>query len=105
MEPPARPTLFERLSSLLTREPEDREQLLALLHSAFERSLLDADALSIIEGALSVSDIQVREVMVPRAQMDVVAISDTPEAIAEFVIEATHSRFPVIGANRDDVIG
>ncbi len=105
MEPLSRPSLFERLSALLTRAPEDREQLLELLHTAFERNLLDADALSIIEGALSVSDIQVREIMVPRAQMDVIAIGDTPEKIAEFVIEAAHSRFPAIGENRDDVVG
>ncbi|OIR06877.1 magnesium and cobalt efflux protein CorC [mine drainage metagenome] len=105
MEAPSRPTLFERLSALLTRAPEDREQLLELLHTAFERNLLDADALSIIEGALSVSDIQVREIMVPRAQMDVVDIAETPEKITEFAIEAAHSRFPVIGENRDDVVG
>ena len=105
MEPVTRPSLFERLSALLTRAPEDREQLLELLHTAFERNLLDADALSIIEGALSVSDIQVREIMVPRAQMDVIAIGDTPEKIAEFVIEAAHSRFPAIGEHRDDVVG
>ncbi len=105
MEAPNRPTLFERLSALLTRAPEDREQLLELLHTAFERNLLDADALSIIEGALSVSDIQVREIMVPRAQMDVISIDDTPEKIAEFVIEAAHSRLPATGENRDDVIG
>ncbi len=105
MEPVNRPSLFERLSALLTRAPEDREQLLELLHTAFERNLLDADALSIIEGALSVSDIQVREIMVPRAQMDVIAIGDTPEKIAEFVIEAAHSRFPAIGEHRDDVVG
>ncbi len=105
MEPGSRPTLLERLSALLTRAPEDREQLLDLLHTSFERNLLDADALSIIEGALGVSDMQVRDIMVPRAQMDVVAIDDTPEKIVEFVIEATHSRFPAIGENRDDVVG
>ena len=105
MEPGSRPTLLERLSALLTRAPEDREDLLEVLHSSFERNLLDSDALSIIEGALGVSDMQVRDIMVPRAQMDVIDISDTPEKITEFVIEATHSRFPVIGENRDDVIG
>ena len=105
MEPGSRPSLLERLSALLTRAPEDREELLELLHSAFERNLLDADALSIIEGALGVSEMPVRDIMVPRAQMDVIAIEDTPEKIAEFVIEAAHSRFPVIGEHRDDVIG
>ncbi len=105
MEPPSRPTLLERLSALLTREPEDREELLEVLHNAFERNLLDADALSIIEGALGVSDIQVRDIMVPRAQMDVIDIDEPPEKIAAFIVEATHSRFPAIGENRDDVLG
>ncbi len=105
MDPPSKPSLLERLSSLLMREPEDREQLRELLHGAFERNLLDSDALSIIEGALAVSDMQVRDIMVPRAQMDLVSVHDPIEKIAEFVIEATHSRYPVIGENRDDVIG
>ena len=105
MDPSSRPSLIERLSALLLREPEDREQLLALLHGAFERHLMDADALSIIEGALGVSDMQVRDIMVPRAQMDVIDIDDTPEKIVEYVIEAAHSRFPAIGENRDDVLG
>ena len=83
MDPSSRPGLIERLTALLLREPEDREQLLALLHGAFERHLMDADALSIIEGALSVADVAVRDIMVPRAQMDVVDINDTPEQIVE----------------------
>lgn len=106
MDPsPSKPNFLERLSSLLMREPEDREQLLNLLHGAYERNLLDADALSIIEGALAVSDIQVRDIMVPRAQMDVIDIKDSPEEVARSVIDAAHSRFPVIGENRDDIIG
>ncbi len=106
MDPsPSRPTLIERLSALLMRKPEDREQLLDLLRGAFERNLLDSDALTIIEGALQVSDMQVRDIMVPRAQMDVIDVADPPEKIVEIVIEAAHSRFPVIGDNRDDVIG
>ncbi|MCF8198558.1 MAG: CBS domain-containing protein [Sulfuritalea sp.] len=87
------------------REPEDREQLLALLHGAFERHLMDADALSIIEGALSVADMAVRDIMVPRAQMDVVEIKETPEQIVEVVLDTAHSRFPVIGESKDDVLG
>ena len=97
--------MLERLSALLMREPEDRDQLLELLRGAFERNLLDSDALSIIEGALQVSDMQVRDIMVPRAQMDVIDIADPPEKIVDLVIDAAHSRFPVIGENRDDVIG
>ena len=64
MEEPSRPNWLERLSAFLMREPEDSEQLLELLRGAFERHLMDADALSIIEGALSVADMAVRDVMV-----------------------------------------
>ena len=76
MNDPSRPSLLERLSAMLLREPEDREQLLELLRSAHQRDLLDADALSIIEGALTVSEMQVRDIMIPRAQMDVIDINE-----------------------------
>ncbi|WP_300440461.1 transporter associated domain-containing protein [Zoogloea sp.] len=106
MEPSSsRPSLLERLSAFLTREPEDRDELLHLLHSAHDRNMFDADALAIIEGALQVSDMQVRDVMVPRAQMDVVSLADSVEDITRFVIHAAHSRFPVIGEGKDDVLG
>ena len=106
MEPSSsRPSLLERLSAFLTREPEDRDELLHLLHSAHDRNMFDADALAIIEGALQVSDMQVRDVMVPRAQMDVVSLDDSVEDITRFVIHAAHSRFPVIGDGKDDVLG
>jgi magnesium and cobalt transporter len=100
-----RPTLLERLSAFLTREPEDREELLEVLHGAFEHKLLDADALSIIEGALQVSEMTVRDIMIPRAQMDVVSIDDDPGEFIPFMLETRHSRFPVIGEGKDDVIG
>ena len=102
---PQRPTLLERLSAFLIREPEDREELLTLLHGAFEHKLLDADALSIIEGALQVSEMTVRDIMIPRAQMDVVSIDDEPSQFIPFVMETRHSRFPVVGENKDDVVG
>ena len=100
-----KPTLLERLSSLLLREPEDRDQLVELLHSAFERQLLDADALSMIEGVLQVSEMQVRDVMIPRSQMDMIDAAESPEAFIPFVIETAHSRFPVFEDNKDNVIG
>jgi len=101
----SKPTLLERLSALLMREPEDREQLVKLLHSAFERNLLDGDALSMIEGALQVSEMQVRDIMVPRSQMDVIDVNEPPDKFIPHVIATAHSRFPVIDKNRDDVIG
>ena len=101
----SRPSLLERLSLLLLGEPEDREQLLQLLRSAHERKLMDADALSIIEGALAVSEMQVRDIMVPRAQMDVVSINEPIEKIVDFALDTAHSRFPAIGESKDDVVG
>jgi magnesium and cobalt transporter len=101
----AKPTLLERLSALLTREPEDREELMDLMRGAFERRLLDADALSMIEGVLSVSEMTVRDIMIPRPQMDCVSIEDEPAAFIPFVIETKHSRFPVIGETKDDIVG
>ncbi|MDR0529583.1 MAG: CBS domain-containing protein [Zoogloeaceae bacterium] len=99
------PGFFERLSSLLLREPEDREQLLMLLHGAFEKNLMDADALSIIEGALAASETRVAEVLVPRAEMDVISVDASPAEILPLVIAAAHSRFPVVDGDRDNVQG
>lgn len=101
----SKPGLLERLSAFLLREPEDREQLIQLLHSAYERNLLDADALSMMEGVLQVSERQVREIMIPRAQMDVIDISEPPDRFIPFVIETAHSRFPVIDGDKDNIIG
>src|ERR1700704_994191 len=96
-------SLLLRLGALLMREPGDREQLVELMHSAYERNLLDSDALSMIEGVLQVSELSARDIMVPRAQMDVIDIHESPEKFIPFVIETAHSRFPVVGENKDDV--
>lgn len=100
-----KPTLMERLSTMLLREPEDREQLITLLHSAYERNLLDADALSMMEGVIQVSERQVREIMIPRAQMDVIDISQPPEKFIPYVIDTAHSRFPVTDGDKDNIVG
>jgi len=100
-----KPGLLERLSHFLLREPEDREQLVALLHSAYENNLMDADSLAMIEGVLQVSEMQVRDIMIPRSQMDVIDITDPPEVFIPHVIETAHSRFPVIEDDKNDVIG
>jgi magnesium and cobalt transporter len=101
----SKPSVLDRISAMLMREPESRDQLIALLRSAHERSLLDADALAMIEGALQVADMQARDIMVPRAQMDVIDIADSPADFIPMVMETAHSRFPVIGENKDNVIG
>jgi len=99
------PSLLDRLAAMLVREPADREQLIALLHSAFERNLIEGDALSMIEGVLQVSEMRVRDIMVPRTQMDVIEIADTPDKFIPHVIATAHSRFPVTDRDRNDVIG
>ena len=100
-----KPSLLERLSHFLLREPEDREQLVELLHGAYENSLMDSDSLAMIEGVLQVSEMQVRDIMIPRSQMDVIDITHPPETFIPHVIETAHSRFPVIEDNKNDVIG
>jgi magnesium and cobalt transporter len=105
MDEPHKPTLLERLSAFLLREPEDREQLLTLLRSAHDHNLLDADGLAMIEGVLQVAEMQARDIMVPRAQMDVIDVNEPPDRFIPLVIETAHSRFPVIGDGKDDVIG
>ena len=100
-----KPSLLERLSNFLLREPEDREQLVELLHGAYENHLMDSDSLAMIEGVLQVSEMQVRDIMIPRSQMDVIDITDPPEKFIPHVIETAHSRFPVIEDDKNDVIG
>ena len=103
--PNNKPSLLERIGAWLAREPEDREELVELLRSSYERNLLDADALTMIEGVLQVSEMQARDVMVPRAQMDVIDIKESPDQFIPMVIQTGHSRFPVVGENKDNVIG
>jgi magnesium and cobalt transporter len=98
-------TWLERLSFALLGEPKDREELLELLRDAQQRDLLDADGLAMIEGVMRVSEEQVRDVMIPRSQMIVIEQDWSLERLLAEVIESGHSRFPVIGESRDDVIG
>lgn len=96
---------LERLSVALLGEPKDREQLVNLLRDAQQRDLLDPDALGMIEGVLQVSEMQVRDVMVPRAQMVVVERDAGLRDILPVATESAHSRFPVIGDSRDEIAG
>jgi magnesium and cobalt transporter len=96
---------LRRLAESLSGEPRDLEQLSDVLADAKDRGLIEADVLSMMEGVLQVSTTQVRDVMVPRAQMVVVQREDPPERILPAVIESGHSRFPVVGEDRDEVVG
>ncbi|MGH8763016.1 MAG: HlyC/CorC family transporter [Nitrosospira sp.] len=105
MNDPPKPGWLERVGAWVLREPGNREQLVALLHSAFERNLFDSDALSMIEGVIQVSEMQARDIMVPRSQMDVIDISESPGKFIPLIIETAHSRFPVTENDKNNVIG
>jgi magnesium and cobalt transporter len=98
-------SLFERLTALISPEPENRAELLEILYDAHERNLIDADALSMIEGVFQVSELSARDIMIPRSQMDVVDISKPIEEWLPMVLETAHSRFPAVEGDRDKVIG
>jgi magnesium and cobalt transporter len=97
--------LIDRFSTMLLREPDDRSELLKLLHGAHERNLVDAEALTIIEGALTVSEMTVRDIMVPRQQMHTLSATQPLAKTIRKVIDSGHSRLPVIGDEDDDVRG
>ncbi|MEK7947219.1 transporter associated domain-containing protein [Pigmentiphaga sp. YJ18] len=98
-------TFFERLSALIHREPEDREDLKAVLEAAYSRDLLDAEALSMIEGVLAVSELTAGDIMIPRSRMDMLEVSQPIDVLLPTIIETAHSRFPVFEDSRDNVIG
>lgn len=98
-------TWLDKLVQAFVHEPKNRQELLELLREAHANEVLDIEALSIIEGALQVSDMQVRDIMIPRSQMITIKSSQTPREFLPDVIEAAHSRFPVIGDSVDDVLG
>ncbi|MAY56644.1 transporter associated domain-containing protein [Pseudohongiella sp. SYSU M77423] len=102
---PRQKSWLERIAQVFSDEPTDTRSLLNLLRNAEQDQVLDADALSIIEGALQVSSMQVREIMIPRSQMTTVSVRQTLAEILDVVVEAAHSRFPVTGENPDQVIG
>src|SRR5258707_11252670 len=93
---------FERLSDMLIREPKDRAQLMEVLRDAEERDILSSEMLSMIESVLHVSEMQVREVMVPKTQMVVVKHDHTLDELLPLVIESAHSRFPVVDDTGED---
>lgn len=100
-----RKSWLERLGLAFTGEPQDREQLLEMLRDAQQRNLFDHYALSMLEGVFEVIEEQVRDVMIARAQMVVVEQDWPLDRILEVVVPSGHSRFPVIGEDRDEVVG
>ena len=96
---------FNKLTQAFAHEPRNRQELLEVLREAHQNKLLDSEALAIVEGAIQVADLQVRDIMVPRSQMISIRASQSPREFLPAIIEAAHSRYPVIGESLDDVIG
>jgi len=96
---------LDRLVQLFDDEPEDKEDIVEILHNAKQRALLDTDALAMMEGVLGVSELRVRDIMIPRAQMTLVNRNDALEDILPVIIESAHSRFPVVGGDKGEVQG
>ena len=93
------------LRAALLGSPQDSEQLVALLREAQSRQLLNAEALAMIEGALQISEQDARDIMVPRAQMAVVYRDAPLDNVLKTIVNSGHSRFPVVGGDKDDIAG
>jgi magnesium and cobalt transporter len=97
--------LLERIRGVFVSEPQNQKQLLGLLKTLQSRQLIGAEELFMIEGVLQVSDMQVRDIMIPRGQMIVLEHGDSFTNIIEIIADSGHSRFPVIDDDKDDVVG
>ncbi len=100
-----RRSLLDWLTDLFNDEPTDRSELMETLRDAADRQLMDGEALNIIFGALQVSDMQARDIMIPRTQLVYLEDSKAPEELLATIIESQHSRFPVVGDDLDDMKG
>jgi magnesium and cobalt transporter len=96
---------FNRLTQAFAHEPKNRRELLEVLREAHQNKLLDSEALAIVEGAIQGADLQVRDIMVPRSLMMSMKANQTPREFLPSIIEAAHSRYPVVGESIDDVVG
>jgi magnesium and cobalt transporter len=96
---------LDKITQAFAHEPRNRQELLELLREAHDNKLLDSEALAIVEGAIQVADLQVRDIMIPRSQMISIKSTQKPVDFLPAIIEAAHSRYPVIGESLDDIMG
>ncbi|MFT5520864.1 MAG: magnesium and cobalt transporter [Enterobacterales bacterium] len=102
---PPSPSWLERLTQLIHNDPKDREELLTVFRVATENTIINEDSFSMLEGVLKMSDMQARDIMIPRSLMIVIEKGTDLKGILDIVTKSAHSRFPVIGDDRDDVLG
>jgi len=96
--------IFKKIRKLLFK-PQDKEQVSEILKVAFDQRIIDSDSLTMLEGVLNVSEMQVRDIMIPKSQIDFIDITKKPEEFIPYVIKTAHSRFPVIENDVNDVLG
>ena len=96
---------LERITQVFAHEPKTRPELLELVREAYDNKLIDSEALSIVEGAIQVADLQVRDIMVPRSQVVTIKLNTPIQDFLPTIIDAAHSRYPVVGETLDDVVG
>ncbi|PIT30900.1 HlyC/CorC family transporter [Snodgrassella alvi] len=105
-ESSSKPGFFERLVNRISGEtPDTEEDVLQTLREAHERQVFDADTLQCLENVLDFADLEVRDAMITRSQMDVIKIDDSLDKIITYIIDTAHSRFPVIGEDKDEILG
>jgi magnesium and cobalt transporter len=102
---PGKKSFFERIGGAFTGEPKDRSELLAIVQEAHQNEILDDDSLRIMQGAMNVSDLHVRDIMIPRSQMVSLEHDETMKEWTAKVVSSGHSRFPVLGETNDEVVG
>lgn len=96
---------LDKLAQAFAQEPKTRQDLFDILQEANRNKLLDNDALAIVEGAIQIADLQVRDIMIPRSKMISIKACQSPDQFLPAIIDAAHSRYPVIGENNDEVLG
>ncbi|MCF7521730.1 CBS domain-containing protein [Neisseria sp. ZJ106] len=101
----SKPNFFERLIARFAGEPDSAEDVIGLLRQAHGQEVFDADTLLRLEKVLDFPDLEVRDAMITRSQMNVIKENDSIERIVGYIIETAHSRFPVIGGDKDEVLG
>ena len=100
-----RAALSRHFKKLFEKPPENRAEVIQLLHQSKSSGIIDSDMLEMIEGAIQVSEIQVKNIMIPRSQMVVVRDGSSLQDMLPTIIDSAHSRFPVVGDSRDEVLG
>ncbi|HIF9535520.1 TPA: CNNM family magnesium/cobalt transport protein CorC [Photobacterium damselae] len=104
-EGPSRKSFFERIGQLFQGEPQNREELVEVFRDSEENALIDHDTRDMLEGVMEISEMRVRDIMIPRSQMITIERSQKLEDLVDLIVDAQHSRYPVISDDKDHVEG